>query len=206
MDTSTKKELEYFRIEGSYGGNQDWFRDYMMKIGGCAAVTACDSSIYFDMYKGTRLYPNDIEHLTRRDYVDFSKIMKPYLRPRWKGINTLELYMDGFGRYISDRANRVGFQVPVSMSPFRGSEPYAAAESKIIQQIYAGMPVPFLTLHHKDPALSYYEWHWFLLTGYDRSGGSFAVKAVTYGSPHILDFAQLWDTGYEEKGGMIIYE
>lgn len=47
-----QKELDYFTIEHSYGGNQDWFWDPMMKIGGCAAVTACDSSIYFDCYKG----------------------------------------------------------------------------------------------------------------------------------------------------------
>ena len=25
-----KKELEYFYIENSFGGNQDWFRDYWM--------------------------------------------------------------------------------------------------------------------------------------------------------------------------------
>ena len=52
-----KKELDYFRIGNSYGGNQDWFLDFMMKIGGCAALTACDSCIYLDLYKGTELYP-----------------------------------------------------------------------------------------------------------------------------------------------------
>ena len=43
-----QKELDYFTIEHSYGGNQDWFWDPMMKIGGCAALTACDSCIYLD--------------------------------------------------------------------------------------------------------------------------------------------------------------
>jgi len=30
-----KKELPYFQIGASYGGNQDWFSDYWMREGGC---------------------------------------------------------------------------------------------------------------------------------------------------------------------------
>lgn len=42
-----KKELKYFTIEDSFGGNQDWFTDPMMNRGGCGAVTACDTCMYF---------------------------------------------------------------------------------------------------------------------------------------------------------------
>ena len=44
-----KKELDYFTIEGCYGGNQDWFTNLVMHMGGCAAATACDSCIYFGL-------------------------------------------------------------------------------------------------------------------------------------------------------------
>ena len=64
-----KKELDYFRIGNTYGGNQDWFPDFMMKIGGCAALTACDSCICLDLYKGTTLYPFDKQRLTKKDYI-----------------------------------------------------------------------------------------------------------------------------------------
>ena len=47
-----KRELEHFYIGASYGGNQDWFPTFMMRIGGCGAETACDSSIYFAMHRG----------------------------------------------------------------------------------------------------------------------------------------------------------
>ena len=98
-----QKELDYFTIEHSYGGNQDWFWDPMMKIGGCAAVTACDSSIYFDCYKGTSgLYPYEKTALTKKDYVKFGMKMKPYLKPRHTGIDSLEIYMEGFGKYLAD--------------------------------------------------------------------------------------------------------
>ena len=101
-----KKELEYFYIENSFGGNQDWFRDYWMHMGGCAAAAACDSCI--SMEKAgvkKKLYPFDINNLNKSDYLDFSMLMKPYLRPRLKGIDRLDIYVDGMGRYLRDIGN-----------------------------------------------------------------------------------------------------
>ena len=65
-----KKELDYFTIEGCYGGNQDWFTNLVMHMGGCAAATACDSCIYFGLQneKMKPLYPFDIDNLTKEDY------------------------------------------------------------------------------------------------------------------------------------------
>ena len=40
-------ELDYFGIDGAVGGNQDWFSNVVMHIGGCAAAAACDTCIYF---------------------------------------------------------------------------------------------------------------------------------------------------------------
>ena len=39
------KELAYYKIGDSLGWNQDWFVDWWMNIGGCAAVTACDLAL-----------------------------------------------------------------------------------------------------------------------------------------------------------------
>ena len=33
-----KKELEYFMIDGEFGGNQDWFTNIVMNVGGSNAV------------------------------------------------------------------------------------------------------------------------------------------------------------------------
>ena len=30
-----KKELDYFMIDGEFGGNQDWFTNIVMNVGGC---------------------------------------------------------------------------------------------------------------------------------------------------------------------------
>ena len=56
-----KKELDFFYIGDSYGGNQDWCLDHMMQLGGCGAVTACDCSIYFKLRMGiTKAYPGSL--------------------------------------------------------------------------------------------------------------------------------------------------
>ena len=64
------RDRDYFTIEGCYGGNQDWFTNLVMHMGGCAAATACDSCIYFGLQneKMKPLYPFDIECLTKEDY------------------------------------------------------------------------------------------------------------------------------------------
>ena len=52
-------------------------------------------------------------------------------------------------------------------------------------------------------------WHWFLLIGYSDEESEETprrhVKAVTYGEWAWVDFDRLWDTGYEQKGGLVLY-
>lgn len=197
-----KKELNYFRIGSAYGGCQSWFTDYMMKMGGCAAAAACDSCIYFEQYRGKQgLYPYDKANITKEDYIKFAMVMKPYLRPRLTGIDTLELYMDGFSQYMTDCGSR-----DIMMEPFYGSEPVEKAREVLQQQINAGFPITCLILHHKNRAFKNYDWHWFMLTGYESYEDTSMVKAATYGGFRWLNFNELWDTGHRRKGGLIIYK
>ena len=71
-------------------------------------------------------------------------------------------------------------------------------------QIEDGMPVPCLLLKHRDPALKDFVWHWFLLTGYEEFEEVFMVKTVTYGEYLWLDLDRLSNTGFSEKGGLIL--
>ena len=223
-----RRVLEHFTIEGAYGWNQDWFPDFFMRMGGCAAVTACDSCVYLTLRKGIKnLIDFDPEKITRADYLRLSRHMKRGLGPRMRGVDRLEIYRDGFAEYLRER----GVQEP-KITFCHGTEPFTRARECLIKEIDAGYPVPFLLLHHADPAFDFYVWHWFLLMGYDdgakytninklQSHGaeyttasaiqnygtenSFQVQAVTYGSSRWLNFRRLWDTGYSEKGGMILF-
>lgn len=170
-----------------------------MHMGGCAAITACDCAIVLEKNFGLRgLYPFDLQNLTREDYLRFGKIMEPYLYPRWSGVDKLEIYLDGFGRFLRDRG------ADVKLSGWSGENNSDDTREKICSQIDAGLPLPYLMLKHQVAELQDYVWHWFILNGYELRGEKFFVQAVTYGVGKWFDFATLWNTGFERKGGLIL--
>ena len=61
-----------------------------------------------------------------------------------------------------------------------------------------------MMLKHRDKALSDFVWLWFLLVGYEEADRRRSVKTATYGEGMWLDFDHLWNTGFEEKGGMVL--
>ena len=196
-----KHELPHFQIGESYGGNQDWFPTFMMLIGGCGAETACDSSIYFALHRGLAgIAPENAASITKDAYIRFAYEMKPYLSPRMSGIDRLDIYMEGYAQYLKDRG-----ETHLTMKPLDGKEPYETAQAAVRSQIDQGYPIPTLILNHRSKALHDYVWHWFLINGYDDTNGSFLVKAVTYSKYEWLDFQQLWNTGHERRGGLVLY-
>ena len=202
-----KRELDYFTIEGAFGGNQEWFTNVVMNIGGCGAATACDSCIYFARRPGMRqLYPFDRDGLTVKDYKRFSQIMKPYIRPRAGGAKKPQWYVDGLSRYISDVNAREGCDIKLQMDILPGDRPYTEAAEKIRQQIDAGYPVPYLMLRHKNQKFKDFIWHWFLVVGYEEKEDGLEIVTATYGEAARISLRELWDTGHEEKGGLILYK
>ena len=196
-----RRELEHFTIGYSYGGNQDWFRTIMMRLGGCGAETACDSSLYFALHKGVEgIYPFDAENLSKREYVDFAHMMEKYLWPRLSGIDKLSIYIEGYSKYLNDRG-----VTSISMDTLDGSVPYETAAATVKKQIDEGYPIPTLILNHKDRSLKDYVWHWFLINGYDEKDGTMMVKTVTYSRFQWFDLRIMWDTGYNNKGGFVLY-
>ena len=196
--TEMKQILDYFMIDGEVGGNQDWFRNVVMHIGGCAAATACDCCIYFAKYKGKKnLYPFDAENLSKEDYIQFSMKMKPYLRPRMSGVNKLWMYTEGFGKYLEDIGEKVEFK------EFSGEHTAREAAVFIKKKINEGTPVPYLMLRHKDKKFADFVWHWFLCIGYEETADDLLIKVATYGEAATFSLKELWNTGYKEKGGLI---
>ena len=196
-----KHELKHFQIGYSYGGNQDWFPTFMMRLGGCGAETACDSSIYFAIHKGlSKIAPENAAKLTKDDYIRFAYQMKPYLSPRMSGIDRLEIYIDGYADYLRDNGEE-----RLKMTPFYGDESFEKAREAVKRQIDSGYPIPTLILNHSNKMLQDYVWHWFLINGYDESDNGFLVKAVTYSGYQWLSLKELWNTGYKRRGGFVLY-
>ena len=116
-----------------------------------------------------------------------------------KGINTLQLYIDGFSSYLYDINDE-----EIKMEPFSGENSVYDGEKIVVGQIEKEIPIPFLLLKHKNKKLNELVWHWFLIVGYEKTEDDLLVKIATYGKYNWISFKNLWDTGYDEKGGMII--
>lgn len=194
-----KNELSYFYVETAFGGSQQWFRSAMMRLGGCAVVTACDLCIFLKKYHDKpKLYRYGVHSLSKKEYVDFSEVMKPYLHPRITGIDSLDIYLEGAGAYFAECG-----ETSVALKGFSGDAPYEDAEAVVKNQIDRGYPLPMLMLKHHNKIFSEYVWHWFMITGYEKNDKRFLIKATTYGNSEWLDFKLLWDTRFERKGGLI---
>ena len=194
-----KKILDYFTIEGTPGGNQDWLPEWDLNRGGCGAVTACDVCIYLARLERFRnLYPFGINHLSRVDFINFARIMKPYLSPRYHGIDYLETYICGFNDYLQDAKNS-----SLILEGLSGNVGYDVFAEAVIDQLNRNIPVPYLMLNHHDITLDDFEWHWFNLAGYERIDGNINVMTVTYGEYQWFSLRTMHDTGYERKGGII---
>lgn len=194
-----KKELDYFMIDTAVGGNQEWFKNVVMYIGGCAAATACDCCVYLALRRGkAHLYPGDVHSLTKEDYIAFSQKMKPYIRPRVGGVKELSMFTEGFGRYLEDCG-----EVAIALKAFSGKHMVEEAAAFIRERIDAGYPVPYLMLKHKENRYKDFVWHWFLCYGYEERADGMDITVATYGEKYVLPLKELWDTGYEEKGGLI---
>ena len=124
--------------------------------------------------------------------------MKPYLIPRVNGVNKLWMFTEGFGSYLSDMGEH-----SLRMEEFPGTEDYRGAETFIRRQIDSGYPVPYLMLRHKKAYYKDFVWHWFLCYGYEERRDGMWITVATYGKASIFRLKDLWDTGYEEKGGLI---
>lgn len=196
------REIDYYSVDGALGWNQNWFSDWSMNDGGCAAVTACDLCILLARQpRFAALYPGDPFHVTREDYHTFSKRMKPYLHPRWQGIDTLNIYLSGLTAYWRD----VGVS-GLRGSGLPGSAPWTQARDLVRAQVDAGIPTPCLLLYHTNPTFWDFQWHWFNLAGYEEFDGDFLVRAVTYGTDFWLDLQELGNTCRRRKGGLIQIE
>ena len=196
-----KHELPYFYIGSAYGGNQDWLTDRMMNLGGCAAVTACDSSIYFTRYKDAQgLYPYETEDVAKKDYIAFTNVMKPYLRPRWGGIDRLDMYIDGMGQFLSDRGDD-----DITMDPWSGDKTADETKDVIKAQIDAGWPIPPPGAASQQPELQILRLALVLTDGLHR------IRRRLHGQSRHLRFLALArlrrpvEYGAPQKGGLILY-
>ncbi len=202
-----KKELDFFSIGKSFGGNQNWLKDKTMYYGGCAAVTASETMIYYGRQgKYVKNFfhkskEDELTAVTEEQFISTTEKMKPYLRPRITGIHKLSTYVEGIHSFL-EKHNETN----LFAREFSGAHSNEDAKKVIETQIHAGHPIPYLLLLHKKPEFKHLTWHWFLIVGFKKMEEGFWIKVGTYGRARWYLLDSLWDTGYPQKGGMILFE
>ena len=127
--------------------------------------------------------------------------MKPFLSPRFSGIDKLEIFVDGFNDYLeSVKEDRV------KMTYLYADCTYEQFLSTVKRLLDNDMPVPMLVLRHKSPAMKDFVWHWFWLAGYKEFEDTCMVKVISYGEWVWFSLHEIWDTGYKAKGGIVCFE
>jgi hypothetical protein len=195
-----KKELDFIDIEGSYGGDQHWYKDHFMRLAGCSAVCASEACAYlaghFPDLRG--LYPYDPARIGKDAFIAFMTHMFSFVTPNFTGMSSISRFRRCFLNY----AEAAGVHTRLAL--MNGGDSIENAKSFVTGALDEGYPVLFLLLRHKDPALDDYTWHWFNLTGYETRPDGMTVDFATWGKKHTVDFASLWDTGKLKKGGMVV--
>ena len=127
--------------------------------------------------------------------------MKPFLTPRYHGIDYLETYICGFYDYMKEIKNE-----NLILEGLSGNVDYEIFEAAIVNQINKNFPVPFLMLNHNDIKLDDFEWHWFNLAGYEKieNENDINVLTVTYAEYQWFSLRNMYNTGYDRKGGIIL--
>jgi len=195
-----KKELAFIDIEGHYGGDQHWYKEKFMRLAGCSSVCASEACAYlaghFPHLRG--LYPYDPVHIGKKEFIAFMTRIFSYLPPGITGMSNIRRFRRCFLNY----ADFTGVRVALSLMD--GGKSARDAKDFVTAALGEGYPVLYLLLRHNDPALDDFTWHWFNLTGYEKNGGSMKVDFATWGRKHQADFDNLWNTGANHKGGMVV--
>ena len=109
--------------------------------------------------------------------------------------------MDGVSLYLEDE--NAGY---IKLRALDGHESFDTAKRALKEQINEGLPAAYLMLKHQDKKFDFFEWHWFVVNGYEEKVDGFYIKVATYGAAHWLKLDELWETGFDERGGIVFFE
>lgn len=197
---SMKKEIGYINIEEFYGGNQEWLPTPFMRMGGCAAVTACEIMVYLASRGRRELYPYNTDKITKEDFTAFAAQVAVYLHPRLSGVDSGQTFIHDLKGYLAAKGLDLTFTQQSSDLPAE------KAFSFICEHIDKGLPLAYLMLRHKDKSFGDFVWHWWVITGYETAENTRCVICASFGQRHVFDFDRLYDTGFSRRGCILTME
>lgn len=192
------------KIKGQiyFGGDQDWFTTKWQQDSECAPTTA--SAIVMCEYL------QDIRKQNKCEKSCFLELMEniwEYITPTSKGVYTLEMFADGYERYIREH-----YQIGLVTHFLKISEDKKqrisnkAAFDKLKKALKRDHPIAFLNLDH-GAEKNLYSWHWVTIVGlsYNREKNELGALIDDEGLIKPIDLG-LWIKTTSRGGGFIYFE
>lgn len=210
MIRESKLNLEYFKIEGNienyiyYGGNQEWFKTNWRRISGCGPTTA--SAII--MYENRK---NNIQYsikYTKSKFLDLMNDVWNFITPiKGKGVNTIELFFEGFEKYIKQKQNKevksIFLKIPKEFE-------YRQENKEVFNFLYEALeknhPIAFLNLDNGQES-NLHRWHWVTIVGilYDDISNKLEVTIADEGMLKKINLG-LWIKTTKNEGGFVYFK
>ncbi|MEE0618830.1 MAG: hypothetical protein UCP83_16285 [Intestinibacter bartlettii] len=202
--------LDYLKIEGNnenyiyYGGDQEWFKTAWRRISGCGPTTA--SAII--MYENRK---NDIEGVkkySKSKFLDLMNDIWDFITPiKGKGVNTVDLFFEGFKKYTKARYNKykesIFMKIPINFEDRPNKKEVFNFLYKALEKDH---PIAFLNLDNgKENKL--HRWHWVAIVGisYDDLSDKLEATIADEGMLKKINLG-LWLTTAKNEGGFVYFE
>lgn len=209
MKTKTILNLDYLKVEGNlpnyiyYGGDQEWFGINWRKISGCGPTTA--SSII--MYENRKNNLDDSNY-TKSEFLALMNEVWDFITPiKGKGVNTIELFFEGFKEYIKENKARIVkpifFKIPIE---FKNRPETKELFRFINEALKKEHVVAFLNLDNGEEK-KLYKWHWVAVIGisYDALNDKLDALIADEGIIKRINLS-LWLKTTKNEGGFVYFE
>jgi hypothetical protein len=184
-----------------YGARQTWYEDPWQKKAGCGPTAAAHLAWYLAHTRpGCRQLVAE-ERGGQAGFLALMQAMWLYVTPGMMGVNSTDLFTEGFKRYAQSRGAAISARVlPVPPLAQRPSAEHLASFLK--EALGDDFPVAFLNLSNGQ-LQNLDNWHWVTLVAFEPA--TFAATMYDDGRQGTLDM-RLWLKTTLLGGGLVAME
>ena len=208
MPNNIEKKLnyDYLIVEDKnckyFGGDQEWYNSFWKRMAGCGPTTASTITMYEERSK-----VNSSNTYTKLQFIDLMNKLWKYVTPTQMGVNSTEIYIDGYDRYIYDNKINLLESKCMNISSLKLERPTKLKLLEFLSEaIENNHPVAFLNLDN-GKLTNLESWHWVTIVGVSYNQENEELHADIADEGVIKDInLGLWLDTTSKNGGFIYYK
>ena len=173
-------------------------------MSGCGPTTASTIIMYEDLKNNI----DKLQHYSKLRFLDLMNDVWDFITPQiGKGVNTIELFLEGFKKYIKVRQDKDVKSIFLKVPKKFEDRP---SNKEVFEFLYEGLekehPIAFLNLDNGDEK-NLDAWHWVAIVGilYDDLNDDLEVTISDEGILKKINL-NLWLATTKNEGGFVYFE